>query len=152
MCNICIPLLSCNKVCSNISTNEGLSIRLLYESCVTALHFSLELKMFKLFCLWFCKAPTCYFYDCLPCWQCFRLASARNSNSDTQLSFFFSLLGSVSVFQFGLGEDLRLKLPAFGGKSNCSLQKHCMSWLPFVGVFAAITGFGGETLTWQLWY
>ena len=33
--------------------------------------------------------------------------------------FFFSLLGSVSVFQFGLGEDLRLKLPAFGGKSNC---------------------------------
>ena len=66
--------------------------------------------------------------------------------------FFFSLLGSVSVFQFGLGEDLRLKLPAFSGKSNCSLQKHCMSWLPFVGVFAAIAGFGGETLTWQLWY
>ena len=89
MCNICIPLLSCNKVCNNISTNEGLSIRLLYESCVTALHFSLELKMFKLCCLWFCKAPTCYFYDCLPCWQCFRLASVKNSNSDTQLSFFF---------------------------------------------------------------
>ena len=76
----------------------------------------------------------------------------RTQTQTLSYHFFFSLLGSVSVFQFGLGEDLRLKLPAFGGKSNCSLQKHCMSWLPFVGVFAAITGFGGETLTWQLWY